>query len=834
VGSGLVWFWAPCWGCAILAAEGAGWALHFVSELERRVNPKYLETLELDKILERLAAHTAFSAGHALALALQPATELAEVQRRQQETAEARALLSVRPGLTLGGVHDVRPLLKSARIGVTLEAQALLDVQSTLLGGKALRRVILAEQEQYQVLADTAIRIEECPKLVEEIGRCINDRGEVVDSASPALARMRRELSVAHDRLLDRLNKLLASTSNARYLQEALVTQRGGRYVIPLKAEFKGRIPGIVHDQSASGATLFIEPLAVVDLGNQWRQLQLDEQREVERILNALSAAVGEQAMEIETTVEALAELDVALAKAEYGYELRAVQPDLMGPLADAPGKPSTAPFPEYVQLVRARHPLLPAESVVPIDVTVGGEFAIVVITGPNTGGKTVALKTVGLLAAMAQCGLQIPAAEGSRLRVFSGLYADIGDEQSIEQSLSTFSSHMTNIITILAEATEGALVLLDELGAGTDPTEGSALGRAILTQLLERRVPAIVTTHYAELKLFAQATAGVENAAVEFDVRTLSPTYKLSIGSPGRSNAFAIARRLGLPEDIISQAEGLISEEDKEADRILDRIRRSRKEIARAMQAAQTALSSAREREKEARRLLREVERQRRELLDEARQTLESVREEQRRWQEATEREAVTRQWLEEATKRLARVEQAQKAAEATIPPPPAAAEPTRLEGRLQAGDAVWVESLQQTGQLLSLDGDEAEVQVGAFRARVPVVELEKRPAPSQVSGRDKVKVDLAPRPLPRVELNLRGQRVEEALTELDKYLDDAYLAALPYARIVHGKGTGALREAVREALADHPLVASFRPGELNEGGEGVTVVKLVSQPAR
>jgi DNA mismatch repair protein MutS2 len=792
------------------------------------LNPKYLETLELDKIREQVAELTAFSAGHELALALEPATDLVEVQRRQSETAEARALLSVRPGLTLGGVHDVRPLLKSARIGATLEASALLDVQSTLLGGKALRRAILGEEEQYPVLAATAERIEECPKLVTEIGRCINDRGEVVDNASPALSRIRRELSVAHDRLLDRLNKLLGSSANARYLQEALVTQRGGRYVIPLKAEFKGRIPGIVHDQSASGATLFIEPLAVVDLGNQWRQLQLDEQREVERILNALSAAVGEQAAEIEATVEALAQLDVALAKAEYGYQLRAVQPDLLEAVGATSDKSSSASFPEYLHLLHARHPLLPAEAVVPIDVRLGGDFAIVVITGPNTGGKTVALKTVGLLAAMAQCGLQIPAAEGSKLRVFSGLYADIGDEQSIEQSLSTFSSHMTNIIAILDEAGEGSLVLLDELGAGTDPTEGSALGRAILTQLLERRVPAMVTTHYTELKLFAQATAGVENAAVEFDVRTLSPTYKLSIGSPGQSNAFAIARRLGLPEEIISQAEGLISAEDKEADRILDRIRSSRKEVGRAMNAAQTTLASAREKEKEARRLLREVERQRQELLAEARQQLEAVRDEQRRWQENVEREAVTRQWLDEAAKRLEQVEEAQEAAEATVRPPPTT-QPLAPTERLQVGDAVWVESLQQAGQLLALDEDEAEVQVGAFRARVPIVDLERRSTPSQVTGQDRVTVDLSPRPLPRVELNLRGQRVEEALSELDKYLDDAYLAALPYARIVHGKGTGALRDAVREALADHPLVASFRPGELNEGGDGVTVVTFV-----
>jgi DNA mismatch repair protein MutS2 len=798
------------------------------------VNPKYLGTLELDKILERLAGHTSFSAGRELALALQPSADIEDVRLWQQQTAEAKMLLSKQPGLSLGGVHDVRPLLRSAKIGAALEPGSLLDIQTTLLGGKVLRRAIASKADQFPQLAAIAQRIEECPKLAAEIGRCISDRGEIVDSASSALARIRRQLAVAHERLLNHLNKLIALPANARYLQEALVTQRAGRYVIPLKAESKGRIPGIVHDQSASGATLFIEPLAVVELGNQWRQLQLDEQHEMERILHELTIAVGEHAAEIQSTVEALAELDLAFAKANYAFELKAVQPDLLEqasrPTTARGAKPAATRLPEYLRLVRARHPLLPADTVVPIDVHLGSEFTILVVTGPNTGGKTVALKTVGLLAAMAQSGLQIPAAEGSELRVFTGLYADIGDEQSIEQSLSTFSSHMTNIIDILAESGENALVLLDELGAGTDPAEGSALGRAILSELLERRIPAMVTTHYTELKLFAQATSGVENAAVEFDVRTLSPTYKLTIGLPGRSNAFSIARRLGLPEPIIAGAKTLISAEDRESDHILDRIRKSRKEMARATQAAQMTLASARRKEKEVRRRLRDMERERRELLAQARQRLHAVQEEQRRLQRTVQQQEVTRQWLDEAAQRLQKLEQEQKAAESVVAMPPPSSEQTQLpQEPLVAGDIVWVSSLSQVGHIIELVDGDAEVQVGAFRARVPAVDLEKRQPTVSPVDKGEVRVELSPRPIPSVELNLRGRRVEDALPELDKYLDGAYLASLPYARIVHGKGTGALRKVVREVLANHPLVASFRPGELNEGGDGVTVVNLV-----
>ena len=791
------------------------------------MDAKYLQTLELNKILERLAEHTSFSAGRELAVALRPSTDIEQVRLWQKETAEAKFLLSVQSNLSLGGARDVRPLLKNAEIGALLDAQSLLDVQATLISAKTLRRAIAPKTDQYPTLSAIAQRLEECPKLVAEIARCINDNGEVLDSASPTLARIRRELAVARDRLLDRLNRLLGAADSSTYLQEALITQRGGRYVIPVKAEYKGRVQGIVHDQSASGATLFIEPLAIVDLGNQWRELQLDEQREVERILRVLTALVAAHAVQIRATVEALAELDLAVAKAQYAYAIKAYEPALLEAKTFEVSQTSkVSGGGEYLRLIRARHPLLPAETVVPIDVHLGGDFSILVITGPNTGGKTVALKTVGLLAAMAQCGLQIPAMEGSALAVFSGLYADVGDEQSIEQSLSTFSSHMGNIIAILAEADEHSLVLLDELGAGTDPTEGAALARAVLSELLRRGIPAMATTHYAELKLFAQATAGVENASVEFDVRTLSPTYRLTVGLPGRSNAFAIAKRLGLPQAIIDAAQQYISAEDVEADRLLERVRQSRHELGRATNAAQTALSGAREKEKEASRLLREADRERRALLAEARAQLEEAQAELDRVRKAVERKDLTKERLDEAIKSLQQLQRKQKTIEP--PSPSAAAEAARAREQLAVGDTVWVAGLNQTGQIMALQEGQAEVQVGLFRAQVPLLDLEKRPPAVVPPGDERVHVSLAPRRMPGLELHLRGMRADEVLPELTKYLDDAYLAGLLSVRIVHGKGTGTLRQVVREALAGHPLVASFRDGELNEGGAGVTIAKL------
>ncbi len=793
------------------------------------MDQKHLNTLDFPQVLARLAQHTSFSAGTELALTLQPSPVFAEVERRLRETREARYLLDTHGGLALGGVHDVRPLTGLARRGGILSPADLLDLHSTLRVGGRVRRTLARLQQEVPLLADIAARIEPCEPLVHEIERCISDAGEVVDHASEKLAHIRRELRTAHERLLEKLNRILTNPRYAGYLQEALVTQRGGRYVIPIRAEFKGRIPGIVHDTSASGATLFIEPLSAVEMGNRWRQLQIEEQKEVERILAQLSARVGDLADELAWTVEALAELDLITAKARYAHALAATEPQIV-PFRQA----ANARHPgSTLDLRQARHPLLDPHKVVPIDVYLDDDF-ILVITGPNTGGKTVSLKTVGLMVAMAQSGLHLPVAEGSALSVFEQVYADIGDEQSIEQSLSTFSAHLTNIVYILRHANERCLVLLDELGAGTDPVEGSALARAILSHLLERRITTLVATHYSELKAFAHTTPGVENASMEFDLETLSPTFRMQIGLPGRSNAFAIADRLGLDPGIVQAAQALVSPEELQTESLLQEIQQAHRQAILARDEALLAQRRVAEQERRLAARLAAIEGERTAILAEARaearRELAAVRQEidalRAELAERRRQPTMVEEWLEQARTRLAEKEKA-----AAPPPPPPPAEEIALPGEIAVGDTVWVAGLGTSGQVTALEGDTAEVQVGSFRARVPRQGLERRvyrKAPEPQAPR--ILLGEAPAS-PGIELDLRGQRVEEALPRLDKYLDDAFLAGLPFVRIIHGKGTGALRQAVRQQLRSHPLVKSHRPGEEGEGGSGVTVAYLAER---
>ncbi|MDH7485593.1 MAG: Smr/MutS family protein [Anaerolineae bacterium] len=819
------------------------------------MDSKALETLDFPKILAQLAGHTSFSAGRELALALTPTDDLREAERRQQETAEARRLLGEGSTVHLGGVYDVRPYLVKARLSAPLLPGELLEIRSTLLRARALQQTLTRASSHFPHLADIAARMECCPHVAEEIGRCIDERAEIRDSASPELSRIRQELREAHTRLLSTLEKMVAAPANAAYLQEPLVTQRHGRYVIPLKAEFKGRIPGLVHDQSASGATLFIEPLATVELGNRWRECQLEEEREVRRILIELAELVGDEAPYIRRTVETLAELDLALAKARYAEAINGVQPKLVGfhkhglqatglkvsgsnvrpsNLKPETLEPGTLIHPgTTLDLRAARHPLLDPRTVVPIDVHLSPEYFVLVITGPNTGGKTVTLKTVGLLALMAQAGLAIPAAEGSALSVFDAIYADIGDEQSIEQNLSTFSSHMTNIVRILRQATPRSLVLLDELGAGTDPEEGSALARALLSHLVERSITTLTATHYSELKIYAHATPGVRNACVEFDPETLAPTFELSIGLPGRSNALAIARRLGLHEGILAEAEALVQPTSLQADALLEEIRRSRQAAREAQAEAEAALHRVQALEMELRHRLSQIEAARRAVLNEARaeaqELLEATREEVAQVRARLGRSAdLHEQWLAEAEAELARRAGETARLEPEVEPPAVAAEPFRV------GERVWVPSLQAGGEILSLDEaeGEAEVQIGAFRLALPLRRLRKLKAQEpEPPARPPVTAPPAAGPLhpsPGIELDLRGLRVEEMLPALQKYLDEAYLAGLPWVRIIHGKGTGRLREAVWDLLRRHPYVVEQRLGERGEGDEGVTVATL------
>ena len=795
------------------------------------IDKKYLETLEFPKILSLLADHTDFSAGRELALALRPMTDLDEAQARQQETSEARWLMDTQGAVGVGGARDVRSRVEAAVRGATLPPTDLLEIAATLASGRKLKRSLRRAADQVPRLAAIASRIEECPDLTSEIHRCINDQGEVIDNASPKLARIRRELKVAYGRLMDRLNRILAASDNAAYWQEALITQRHGRYVLPLKVDFKGRIPGIVHDRSGSGATLFVEPLATVELNNHWRELQLDEEHETQRILASLSALVADKAPLITHTVEVLAELDVIFAKARYAESIRAVEAQLVPFEEQSPIIDGATRHPGSVlRLMRARHPLLDPETVVPVDVYLDKDYYILIITGPNTGGKTVTLKTMGLLTLMAQAGLHIPAREDSTLSVFESVYADIGDEQSIEQSLSTFSAHLTNIIRLIRQADERGLVLLDELGAGTDPVEGAALARAILSHVQRRGITTLVATHYPELKAYAHTTPGVENASVEFDVETLSPTYELTIGLPGRSNAFSIATRLGLPAGIVEEARSYVSAEDLATEGWLAEIKSLRETTLRVSEEAlaerQAAETAARQLEAQ----LAEIDERRQEILEtaraEAREELVQVRREIRRLRS----QMATVMDVQEA---LRQVEEQAEVLEEQVAPLPAPPRRQILPRQpLQVGDTVLVAGLGADGEVLELSEDSIEVQVGHFRVRVRPEDVELRDRPAAPLPQPTTEVaSLPPHPSPGLELNLRGYRVADALPRLEEYLNNAFLAEMPWVRIIHGKGSGALRQAVHEALPGHALVASFRSGAEGEGGSGVTIAKLASR---
>ncbi len=809
-------------------------------DLERRAAPFSVQQLELDKVLALLAAKTSFSAGRELALALEPSADLAVVERRQAATEEARQLPELKPGLGLGlgGARDVRPVVQRAGLGGLLQPVELLDVAATVRAARLWRTTLTRLRGTLPTLADVAERLDEHRPLQEEIDNAIDESGEVSDNASPELRRIRHGLRVAQDRLLSHLRELLNSPNVRPALQDAVITQRNGRYVLPVRADSKGRVKGIVHDQSASGQTLFVEPLVIVEAGNRVRQLEAEERHEVERILRALSDQVAQQADDLEITVEALAELDLDLAKGRLADEQRASRPTLR-PL---PRRSRAAPV---VRLIEARHPLLRGD-VVPISLELGLDFDILVITGPNTGGKTVALKTVGLLALMAQAGLQVPAEEGSELSIFRGVYADIGDEQSIEQSLSTFSSHITHIVQMLEHADASSLVLLDELGAGTDPQEGSALARAILCDLLERGTFCVGTTHYSELKAFAHATPRMENASVEFDVETLSPTFRLMVGVPGRSNALAIASRLGLAREIVDQARQLVDPSAIESEALLASIQRERVEAETAMREARRLAGDAEKLRRRLRDELRETERARHDVLRQARaeseQALAELKREAQRRIDAIADQRGDRRRLRESIAELEALTPLPAPA-AELPPDAAEADDELPLGPplLAAGEEIVVPRIGMAGTVLSVqENGDAELDVRGMRVRVRAAELaEARLASrhdrqavqqvdaSQVAGPVLARAETAPL-TPPTQLDLRGLRRDEAGDTLDRYLNDAYLAGVSQVRIVHGKGTGAVRAAVREQLAGHPLVSRFTSAEQAAGGDGATEVVL------
>lgn len=801
---------------------------------DKTLNEKSLVILEFEKIQARLAGLTAFEASRELALQLRPSSDREEVVRRQRLTAEARRLRALKPGVGLGGARDVRIAVQKAALGGALDASEMLDVQATIMAVRSLRGNLTRLAHQLPLLADLGRRMEDLGDLAAEIGRAINPRGEVIDSASPSLGRLRIETRTAHDRLTHRLQEMLASAIARGIAQEPLVMQRDGRYVIPIKADFRGQMRGIVHDVSASGATVFIEPLGAVELGNAWREAQIEEEREVERILRHLSELVGEDAPALERNVECLAELDLALAKARLGDELDAT--DLP---YDGPDQPWLTGGSSMLNLVEARHPLLKGE-VVPISLEAGGAFKVLLITGPNTGGKTVALKTAGLLCLMAQSGLPVPALEGTQIPVYQDIFADIGDEQSIEQSLSTFSSHIRNIIGVLREARPEELVLLDELGAGTDPAEGAALARSIVEHLQAAGATVIATTHHGELKAFAHTTAGVMNASVEFDTETLSPTYRLAIGLPGRSNALAIAQRLGMPREIIERARQEVSPEQTQVESLLSEIQRERDEAVATRRMERLAAREAEDIRDQLAQRLNDVDAERQALLNGAQTDIEEeLADARRQLRDATrslERADRERADLQAAETAMATVEAGLKRLNRRVEqrrrhsPAPRRPAAIALES-VQPGDRIWVRGLAQAGESLSTPDErgEIEIQLGALRTRVRTNQLERIERPLQAASR--VTVRVAPpalTPTPPMQIEVRGQRVDEALPRVEEYLDDAYRAGMPFVRIVHGKGTGTLRRVVREHLAENPVVTGYETAEPAAGGEGVTVVHL------
>lgn len=789
--------------------------------------PHHLKTLEFDKVCDLLAQHASFSATHALIHNLVPSCDEPEIRRAQDATEEARRLLEARPNTALHGAHDIRAHVRRAALGGVLQPAEILEVGSTLTAGRSMRNLLARQELRAPTLAAFARRIADLTPLADAIERSIAPDGQVLDTASDRLRSVRAQLRTAYDRLLKRLNVLLVSAQLRDVLQEPLITMRAGRYVLPVKAEFRGRLRGVVHDQSASGATLFVEPLAVVDLANTWRQCQLEEEHEIERVLMEISRQVGAAELALVETVNALAEIDLAFAKGKLAIQMQATRP-LLRPLDDHSASA------RVVDLKGARHPLLRGE-VVPIDVHLGQTFDVLLITGPNTGGKTVALKTVGLLALMAQAGLQIPAQEGATLGVFSGIYADIGDEQSIEQNLSTFSSHVTRIVEVLRSADSGSLVLLDEIGAGTDPEEGSALARAILQHLVASRIFTIATTHYSDLKAFAYATPRVENASVEFDTETLRPAFHLTIGLPGRSNALTIAERLGMPAPILATARESMPGVERHVEELLEGIH---SHLAQARAEHDTAGHLRRESERAAQQLrirLASVEDERLAILVAADEERQRAAAELQREADALRREL---RGLRQERERLTGIEERIAVLRT---PRTQKQQPSRPAPTVKAGDHVRITSLDATGVVCALvSATDVEVEINGKRVRVEAADLtpaRKRTPREQGLDGGYLAADSASRHITaegwspvESQLDLRGLTTEEARYRLDQYLSDAYMEGLQTVRIVHGKGTGAVRQAVRELLADHPLVSGHETAEPREGGEGATIVRLAS----
>ena len=793
------------------------------------MNEKVLHTLEYNKILDQLTEYAFSADAKSRCQKLRPITDRAQIEQLQQQTSDALSRLFKYGSLSFSGVTDIRDSLKRLEIGGALSAIELLRVCSLLESAKRAKAFARSQEDNDQPddsLTGLFAGIEPLTPLCDEIRRCIPSEDEIADDASSTLHSIRRSMRGMNDKIRAQMNSMINNTTTRSYLQDTVITMRDGRYCLPVKAEAKSLVPGMIHDQSSTGSTLFIEPMAVVNLNNEYKELQLREQEEIEVILAGLSNLTASYATQLLADYELLTELDFIFARAAFAQTYNGV-----APLFNDDGR---------IHIRKGRHPLLDPKKVVPIDVRLGEDFRLLIVTGPNTGGKTVSLKTVGLLTLMGQSGLHIPASERSELGIFDEVFADIGDEQSIEQSLSTFSSHMVNIIRILEQVNDRSLVLFDELCAGTDPTEGAALAISILSKLHLYGARIMATTHYSELKVYALSTPGVENACCEFDVATLSPTYRLLIGIPGKSNAFAISEKLGLPSDLITDAKGCISKSEGDFEDLIADLEKSRSTIEREqleinqykaeIESLKEKLEQKQERLDSSRdKILREANEQAYNILKEAKDVADETI---RNFNKYGKAGAPVSEMEKERTKLRGKMD---KAAQKMSEQKKASVPNHNVPKKLRIGDSVKVISMNLKGTVHSLPNARGDlyVQMGILRSLVNINDLilleeDAAPGTKKFQKTSAGKIKMSKSASVSTEINLIGKTTDEAIPLLDKYLDDAYLAHLPSVRIVHGKGTGALRNAVQAHLKRLKYVKSFHLGEFGEGDAGVTIAEF------
>lgn len=784
-----------------------------------------LRVLEFLKIRTQLAQYCVSDMGKELCDKLTPDHRMMEVLRMQQETEEAHVLLTYLGDTPMIAFSDVRAQLHLSEIGSVLSPRALLDICATLRAARVARDALVTDRQNTPMLTANASRLSTFKAVEQSISDAILSEDEIADRASSELFAIRRKMRSCNERVRERLNSMIHNASFQKYLQEAIITMRADRYVLPVKQEYRGMVPGIVHDQSSTGATVFVEPMAVVEIGNELKQLISAEKAEIDRILRALSAQISPEAAAMADNLAILAQLDFAFAKAMLSRSMHACAPKI-----NAEGR---------IRIIRGRHPLINPDKVVPLDIRLGEEFTSLIITGPNTGGKTVTLKTTGLFTLMAQAGLQVPAEYGTELAVFDDVFADIGDEQSIEQSLSTFSGHMKNIVTILENVTPKSLVLFDELGAGTDPTEGAALAQAILSTLLTMHTRCVATTHYSELKEYALTTENVENASVEFDVATLRPTYRLSIGIPGKSNAFEISRKLGLPEFVIGKAKELLSREQVRFEDVIAnaeyhrQVAEKERQIAEAARQEMVAIRNQAEAERQ--KLEEQRDKAIRKAKEEAKRIVDNARKESE--QMISELRAMKKSGgaQEHEIQRVKKkMEQAQEAL----------ADKKDVGGEIpksvKPGDMVHIASMDMDATVVTAADAKGYVQlkVGMMKMRAQISDLRTLTSTQQMLKKEQKKlerkksmreqrVDVMTRAV-RQELDVRGMALDEAIPEVQKFIDDAMISSLGEVCIIHGNGMGILRSGISDCLRRHPCVSGFRLGRYGEGETGITIVTL------